>query len=412
MGLRHDGDRRRRQESGDDVDCGRVVVRHDEHLERRRIVLPGEGLQTSSQRIRTVSREDDHRHPGVPHGRRAYGSGAAPDRMHPIPRVCGRRRTVHAMGAAEPRSVDIVVATRHPGSGVTSLLRCIAASIDAPARVVVVRSGAPASAPRPRTEAPPGLDVIVVDVPEPGVAVARNVGLVVSAADIVCYLDDDVEPQPGWFPSVTRPFADPAVGLVGGSVVPRFPEGEPPRWLPAPLLETFYAARDASSTSQLPFGPVMAVRRRAALEVGGCPEGFGPVGELAGYHDETILGRRIVAAGWVAAEAAGAVVHHLVPVAHVRRSWLLRRAWAMGRSDARRDRLDGRAEPRRRAAKGLALVAASPFAALLPRTRWYVAARVAVNGGYLHEHVRSRVSWDEAEPSSPQDRSARATALG
>jgi GT2 family glycosyltransferase len=312
----------------------------------------------------------------------------------------------------EPRSVDIVVATRHPAAGITALLRRIAAGPDAAPPVIVVRSGAPTSALRPGFSPPPGLEVTVVDVPEPGVAIARNVGLVVSEADVVCYLDDDVEPQPGWLASILGPFADPAVGLVGGSVLPRFPAGTPPRWLPAPLLETFYAARDAATTTAPPFGLLMAVRRQAALAVGGCPEGFGHTGAVAAYHEETILGRRIVTAGWVAAEAPGAVVHHLVPDEHSRRRWLMRRAWAMGRSDARRDRLEGDAEPRRRAAKGLVLLAASPVAALVPRLRWYVAARMAVNGGYLREYVSSRASRDGGGPTSPPDRAAGATAPG
>jgi glycosyltransferase involved in cell wall biosynthesis len=54
-----------------------------------------------------------------------------------------------------------------------------------------------------------------------GIAAARNTGLAAAGADIVAFLDDDCEPEPGWAENLLAPYAAPDVAGVCGPIVPR-----------------------------------------------------------------------------------------------------------------------------------------------------------------------------------------------
>jgi glycosyltransferase involved in cell wall biosynthesis len=53
-----------------------------------------------------------------------------------------------------------------------------------------------------------------------GLAAARNSGVLAAAADVVAFLDDDVEPEPEWAERLLAAYGDGLLG-VGGAVVPR-----------------------------------------------------------------------------------------------------------------------------------------------------------------------------------------------
>ena len=65
--------------------------------------------------------------------------------------------------------------------------------------------------------------------PRPGQIVGWHCGLAASKGDILAFMDDDVRPQPTWAQGVLDAFADPAVGLATGPIVPLF-EAPPPDW--------------------------------------------------------------------------------------------------------------------------------------------------------------------------------------
>jgi len=52
-----------------------------------------------------------------------------------------------------------------------------------------------------------------------GIAVARNTGLRVTATDVLCYLDDDVEAEPTWLSNLLVAFTNPTVVAAGGVVL-------------------------------------------------------------------------------------------------------------------------------------------------------------------------------------------------
>lgn len=63
------------------------------------------------------------------------------------------------------------------------------------------------------------LPVRWVEVEGPGHVAPVRRGLEETSGDIVAFLDDDAEPQPGWLKALMEPFADPYVACVGGRVV-------------------------------------------------------------------------------------------------------------------------------------------------------------------------------------------------
>ena len=110
-----------------------------------------------------------------------------------------------------PPEVSVVVPTRDRPA---SLGRCLAALRDqrgAPLEILVVDDGSrDGAAVRAAIEATP--DARLVESAGRGPAAARNAGARAARAPIVCFTDDDCEPEPGW----TAALAD---ALAGGAAV-------------------------------------------------------------------------------------------------------------------------------------------------------------------------------------------------
>lgn len=96
---------------------------------------------------------------------------------------------------------------------------------------------------------------------------ARNAGIRASSGDIIAFTDVDCHPQPNWLYDLVQPFADPAVGLVGGAIVA----------LPGKTLLEKYADRknilshkNALSHPFCPYaaGANLAIRRQVFQKVG------------------------------------------------------------------------------------------------------------------------------------------------
>ncbi len=113
--------------------------------------------------------------------------------------------------------------------------------------------------------------VTVLHQPVPGPSAARNLGLAHAQADIVACADADTIPTRRWLASLMSAFADDqtiqATGPIHG-------------WQPSTPAERFASARkvfDCENTARHPRHPFahgmnLAVRRKAALEIGGWDE--------------------------------------------------------------------------------------------------------------------------------------------
>lgn len=157
-----------------------------------------------------------------------------------------------------------------------------------------------------------------------GVPYARNLGLAVAASPLVAYLDDDSEADTGWIDALTRPFEDPGVGGVAGvlrptestSVAARLADQLDPMdgfWQKDLKLKRGDAGWfEVVNFGGFVFGSNMAVRRSAALEVGGFHPGLGRGAPISG-GDEQYMFFRLLSAGWTAVVTPAALVRHPYP---------------------------------------------------------------------------------------------------
>ena len=140
------------------------------------------------------------------------------------------------------------------------------------------------SVPLPALAVPEGVRVLTSG--GRGPAAARNTGWLASSADWIAFLDDDVEPPPGWVDALLADLAaceDDVAGSQGRITVPVPADRRPTDWerSTAGLQTAVWATAD------------LAYRRAALVAVGGFDERF-----PRAYREDADLGLRLVRAGW------------------------------------------------------------------------------------------------------------------
>lgn len=143
------------------------------------------------------------------------------------------RRTVHP-------AVSVVISTHNRCTSLPTALEGLARQPAAPPfEIIIVDNNSKdatsevveawrASCPHP---------VRYVFEPQQGLPYARNAGIAAARAPIVAFTDDDVEVAPEWVAAIVRAFGRrPDVDVVGGKVLPRWTEGQPPAWFSKRLL--------------------------------------------------------------------------------------------------------------------------------------------------------------------------------
>jgi GT2 family glycosyltransferase len=216
-----------------------------------------------------------------------------------------------------------------------------------------------------------------------GANAARNAGVAGSAGELVVFVDDDIEAQPGWLEALLRAADErPDRDVFGGPITARL-EGGGPR----------ACGREAAPITTLDGGPSdreiefvwsanMAIRRSAL--------------ERVGEFDETIHGRgeeeeweqRYKAAGGRVEYVAGARVEHRRVAADATIGALSRASYALGRTARRNDVRTGR---------GPSLPAELRT---LAGCVWHTARRRCANGIVMAAHSLGRVRETLAEGRS------------
>jgi histidinol-phosphate phosphatase family protein len=230
-----------------------------------------------------------------------------------------------------------------------------------------------------------------------GPAAARNAGWRRARAEWVAFLDDDVEPQPGWRAALARDLdglAPPVAGSQGRVTVP-LPDGRPATdWErnTAGLEQARWATAD------------IAYRRSALMVVGGFDERF-----RRAYREDTDLGLRLVRRGYEIGWGSRRVLHPVRPADR----WASLRAQAGNGDDALMRRLHGRrwreqaGAPRGRLRRHLAVTAAGVAgagAAAAGRRRAAAAAFAVWLAG------SAELAWARAAPG-PRTREELTTVL-
>ncbi|WP_404422577.1 glycosyltransferase [Nibricoccus sp. IMCC34717] len=168
-----------------------------------------------------------------------------------------------------------------------------------------------------------------------GLSHARNRAIEEAQGDILLFIDDDTLGSPDWLTHMVEPFLRPGnenVGLVGGDVIPVFPEGLP-RWLDKQWEPLNYRSdvgplRD----DQLPMGANFALRRGVAARVGTFRTDLGRSGtNLAGSEDHE-FGRRVRAGGYEVWYTPIGGLQHQIPANRLTFKYAFKMAFDSARS--------------------------------------------------------------------------------
>jgi len=176
----------------------------------------------------------------------------------------------------------------------------------------------------------------VVLVPQPrleGISAARNLGLAAVRCDVVCFIDDDAMPYPGWTRAVLSGYDRPEVGGVGGPV--DHMSGELAMGRNAVSMYGDWADESKGQSIQglypVMVGCNMSFRTDVLRKVGG----FDPYFR---YHqDETDACLRVILAGYQIAYLDAVRVRHEWCVGSYRKDklrWYLKLRYMWGRNTA------------------------------------------------------------------------------
>ena len=176
--------------------------------------------------------------------------------------------------------------------------------------------------------------------PKPGKSNALNRAIRETSAELLVFMDDDVQVEPDWLQMLTRVFDDPKYAGSGGRIIPE--EGfSSPRWLDtsepyslAPLA-MFDLGPDPGELHEPPFGTNMAFRREVFSRYGEFRSDLGPQPGSQIRSEDTEFGMRLLRGGECLWYEPAAVVHHAVPEHRVKQSYFLNWWYAKGRADAR-----------------------------------------------------------------------------
>lgn len=169
-----------------------------------------------------------------------------------------------------------------------------------------------------------------------GLSAARNAALAAAQTPYVAYVDDDAAVVPGWSRALEAAIrAAPGAAAIGGPVLPDF-AAPLPDWWPAPLLGALSILEHSPPAPAAPvlYGANFTVHRDTVAALGGFPDWLGRRSDTLLSHEETYLLERISETGGRVVFAADCAVRHRIPADRLCPSWLIRRQFWSGASEA------------------------------------------------------------------------------
>ncbi len=152
----------------------------------------------------------------------------------------------------------------------------------------------------------------VLHEPRRGLDVARNRGVAEARADVIAFIDDDCEADPGWLDALRVAFSDPYVAAATGRVRPASLGAAPQRWFEAQFsFDRGTVPRRFTQWDRRPWYPLwtgavgtgcnMAVRREVIEGIGGFDEVLDMGTTIGGGGDLDLFARLL---------DDGAVIHY------------------------------------------------------------------------------------------------------
>lgn len=201
-------------------------------------------------------------------------------------------------------TVSVIVPAYNAAPTIGAMLNAVVHQVDAPSNleIIVVDNGS--------TDGTPDVvrrfsGVTLLAESKRGPSAARNRGLHHAIGDIIVHLDADTVPTRTWLGNLIAPFCKPEVVLAAGRTLTFHPTTAVERYIAGAGL---YETDRAISRLPFPFVPSlnMAVRRSAALKVGGWAE------ELMTAEDVDFSHRVLKAYPVEIAYASNAILFHRV----------------------------------------------------------------------------------------------------
>ena len=237
------------------------------------------------------------------------------------------------------KDISVVVCT-HRVERWPWLLECLA-SLERqdlqPLEVIVVVDGQPEI--RRRLDERRGPEITLSTPGPSGLSSARNLGLARAAGTYVAFLDDDAVAEESWLKTLRVVLEDETVAGVGGVSLPVW-EGRRPMWIPDELLWALGCSYRGMPVTQSDvrnvYGGSACFRRDIFARFGGFDTSLGRTAAgLAGCEEtELCLRVRNQSQGLRFVHDPAAVIHHRVPRARQKVSYLLSRCLGEGRSKA------------------------------------------------------------------------------
>ncbi|WP_245849258.1 glycosyltransferase family 2 protein [Mycobacterium palustre] len=225
-------------------------------------------------------------------------------------------------------SITVVICTRNRTALLKTALASVMASDYPDFDVVVVDNASDDAATIEYVEALSDPRVQVRAEPVPGLAVARNTGILAASGSVVAFTDDDVVVDRMWLRRLGEAFAtDSSVGCVTGLVTSgelRTPAQivfektlhKQAQWSTTLTRETFDIRQPPPDNPLFPFqmglygtGANLALRRAVLTSLGGFDDGLG-VGSPAGGGEDIDIFIRVVTAGYRLVYEPAAMIWH------------------------------------------------------------------------------------------------------